>query len=102
MKSKIIIFCFGFFSALTIMCSVYFVIFQKKNNTVYFKLDTDYRVAEYGLLKKGTLIQYDEGMSEGFTRFKLYLNLKGGGLIQDSNKIDVIIPYWLNKVDTIK
>ncbi len=96
MKEKITHFILGFMSACLILGICYLMLnssTRKKNP--YFILNKDYRIGENGLLKKGTRIQIDQGMDEGFTRFILYLNLKGGNITKDSIESDIIIPYWL-------
>lgn len=62
----------------------------------YFELQSDYKIEGQGTLKKGTLLQYDRGYSEGFTRYILYLNLKDINLKEHKpDRKGEIIPYWL-------
>lgn len=65
----------------------------------YVELQEDYFIEDLGVLKKGTLLKIDKPMSEGFTRYILYLNLKGGNtkLVLTNNNQEVI-PYWLHDV----
>lgn len=100
MKTKLIYFAIGFFSSLIIV-GVYNYFNGEKSikNNPYFVLNRDYNVGELGLLKKGTKLKFDKGMSEGFSRFILYLNIKGGDISKEK-ETDVIIPYWLNEANT--
>lgn len=105
MKNKLIYFTLGFLSSL-IFIGIYNYYNKEKSikNNPYFILNKDYNVGELSFLKKGTKIKFDQGMNEGFSRFILYLNIKGGD-ISKVKETDVIIPYWLNEVsinDSIK
>jgi hypothetical protein len=90
-------FLLGFLSASLLLCGVYFLIKPQKNhNNPYVILKSDYKIEGAGYIKKGTILRVDEGMSEGFTRFILYLNLKSGDYESYPGKENSIIPYWLN------
>lgn len=68
------------------------------NNKPYFKLQANYKIEGVdGYLKKGTIIRIDEGMDEGFDRYILYLNIKGGKL-QKIDSLNGVYPYWLSEV----
>ena len=71
---------------------------SKKSNAKYIQLEADYQIENVGELRKGTIIKIDRSMPEGFTRYVLYLNLKGDNAkgYTPSHK-DEIIPYWLQK-----
>lgn len=97
----------GLTSGLILMFAFYFFVFAKRENKTYeyVKLKEDYDIDNVGTLKKGTILRIDEPMSEGFTRYILYLNLKGDGTEiykTDKHKDYLIIPYWLQLTDTIK
>lgn len=99
MKNKLIYFIFGLLSSTLIF--IIYNYFNGKNsikNSPYFVLNKDYNVGELGILKKGTKLKFDKGMSEGFSRFILYLNIKGGDISKEL-ETDVIIPYWLIEVN---
>ncbi len=64
----------------------------------YFILNEDTYIGEVGTLKKGTILRYDDSYPEGFTRFILYLNVKGIDLRKSKEDNDnKIKPYWLEK-----
>lgn len=65
----------------------------------YVVLQNDYFHQELGLLKKGTKLKYDEGMSEGFSRYILYINITDADKLklEKSNNINEIEPYWVEK-----
>lgn len=66
----------------------------------YVELQEDVIISDIGEIKRGTILKVDEEMSEGFTRYILYLNNKGIGMSeykQDKEKVNLIIPYWLAK-----
>jgi len=65
----------------------------------YVVLQSDYFHQELGLLKKGTKLRYDEGMSEGFSRYILYINISDANklTLEKSNHINEIEPYWVEK-----
>jgi hypothetical protein len=74
---------------------VFFLLKRDNNNdTLYYTLSQDYEIDNVGFLKKGTIIKFDEGMNEGFDRYILYLNLKNGSLLIDTQSSGYI-PYWL-------
>lgn len=75
----------------------FYFYFPKKNN--YVILQQDYNIEDVGVLKKGTKLKIDKGMSEGFTRYVLYLNFKGGNTQPSIEK--GIVPYWLYEIDSI-
>ena len=65
----------------------------------YVVLQNDYFHQELGLLKKGTKLKYVEGMSEGFSRYILYINITDADKLklEKSKTINEIEPYWLEK-----
>lgn len=75
--------------------------FKQKDYT-YVQLKHDYRIEGIGgEVKKETKLRFDESMSEGFTRYILYLNLKDSDVsIYKTQHKDVVIPYWLSRVDS--
>ncbi len=81
--------------------------FLNKNNTKtdkHFVLMEDYCIEGVGYLKKGTIVKYDQGFSEGFTRHLLYLNIPETVITEvyepKENKEELIIPYWLTQKDS--
>jgi hypothetical protein len=96
MKRNIAYFLLGFFVA-SILATIYsfFLLNDNRNGSTYFILNKDYQLGENGMLKKGTKIKFDKGMDEGFDRFILYLNLKGGDVTKIKEQSQ-FIPYWLN------
>lgn len=71
---------------------------ESKKDNPYFILQSDYKIEGAGLLQKGTILKFDKGMDEGFNRFILYLNLKGGNIFKvDTLNSNSIVPYWLNE-----
>jgi len=98
-------FIVGFAFGLIVALLFYFV-FQDYNYE-YVKTNKDYVISDMGgVLKKGVLLRVDAGMSEGFTRYILYLNLKEEAGIEnyktDKDAYHLILPYWLYPTDTIK
>lgn len=65
----------------------------------YVILQSDYFHQELGLLKKGTKLKFDKGMSEGFSRYILYINISDADnlKLEKSNTINEIEPYWIEK-----
>ena len=103
MKKNFLYFIGGF-----ILASLLLVAYYKYNSnkfledTPYFILNKDYEIEKNGVLKKGTKVKFDKGMDEGFSRFILYLNIKGGDIKKDTTEqSNIIIPYWLNEADTM-
>lgn len=95
----------GFATGLVVLLAFYFLVFAKSESKPYkyVKLKDDYIIEDVGTLKKGAILRIDEGMSEGFTRYILYLNYKGGNTeIYKTGHPDEIIPYWLQPIDTTK
>ena len=94
MKKGILI---GFIFSVLIGLIVSRVLYFKISRDVkYVELLQNYWIEDIGYLKKGTILKIDEGMSEGFTRYILYLNLKGKETkLYNHNKYYYIIPYWL-------
>jgi hypothetical protein len=73
--------------------------FRQKDYT-YVQLKHDYHIVGIGEVKKGTILRFDEAMSEGFTRYVLYLNLKDDDVtIHKTDHKYTVIPYWLSNVD---
>jgi hypothetical protein len=95
----------GFFwgiviGALATVTIVYFLSDRKEPAKKYVQLTADYAIADVGTLNKGTVLKVDEGMSEGFTRYILYLNLKGDNVtVYKTEHPDEIIPYWLQPIE---
>jgi len=100
-QNKLLYFILGFISSI-IIYSIFINYKSSKNKAMYFILDKDYELEQNGMLKKGTIIKYDAGMSEGFDRFILYINIKGNDFIRDTNEIYDIVPYWLVEIDSSK
>jgi hypothetical protein len=103
LSSKWIVFFSGFVLGLFVV--ILYMYGNNINNSFeneYYKLKDDYCVDDIGFLKSGTLLRVDKGMSEGFTRYVLYLNISDGeDLVKYKTKEkDMIIPYWLNIKDT--
>jgi hypothetical protein len=71
--------------------------FNKK--TEYFELEQDYVDENIGIIKKGTLLKYDQPFSEGFTRYILYLNIHDSEAPKFKKETfnDEVIPYWIEK-----
>ncbi|MCB0697743.1 MAG: hypothetical protein KDC07_10285 [Chitinophagaceae bacterium] len=97
---KLLFFILGFLFGSGFTAIVTFTLYSQvglKHNP-YFILNADYNIEGAGILQKGTVIKMDAGMDEGFTRYILYLNLKGGDIQKvDTLKSDIIVPYWLNE-----
>lgn len=100
-KSKWTIFFIGFIVGIS-TCMLMAFKYTNRKEKVYFKLKKDYCIQNAGYLKAGTIIQIDEGMSEGFDRFILYLNLSSGQKldIYEAEHKNTVIPYWLTEKDT--
>lgn len=97
-KRKIIIFCLGCILGLSVK---EFYDYLNKNGIEgeYYELKEDYFIGgNSGVLKAGTLVRFDEAMPESFSRYILYLNIHSGEILKTYNtdKQDLIIPYWLN------
>jgi len=101
LNSKLIFFFSGFIMGLFVL-AIYIYNVECDNDNEYFRLKNDYCIDDIGLLKSGTLLQFDEAMSEGFTRYILYLNISDGEMLEkyEAKEKDMIIPYWLNIKDT--
>ncbi|UPT68593.1 MAG: hypothetical protein M0D57_08220 [Sphingobacteriales bacterium JAD_PAG50586_3] len=79
---------------------VYFLSDKNGQSNKYVQLNGDYTIADVGTLKKGTILKIDKAMSEGFTRYVLYLNLKGDSVtLYNTEHPDKIIPYWLQPTE---
>lgn len=80
-----------------VICIGYIYIYNVKHIS-----DNDYYIDDIGSLKTGTLLQLDEAMSEGFTRYILYLNISDGEILEKykAKEKHMIIPYWLIIKDT--
>lgn len=99
MRSSITYFLLGFLSALILIITIYYY-FDRSNNETYFILDKDYEISNIGVLRKGAKIKFDKGMDEGFSRYILYLNIKGENFEKDKTETYDIVPYWLNEIDS--
>lgn len=74
-----------------------------KNDYTYIRLNHNYRIEGIGEVKKGTKLRFDVSMSEGFARYILYLNLKDSDVtIYKTDHKDVVIPYWLSRIDSVQ
>lgn len=66
----------------------------------YATLNQDYKLANGGILKKGTKIKYNTSFPEGFEQYTLYLNMP----VWTDNKITIekenfaVIPHWIEPV----
>ena len=83
--------------------TMFFILKMNNRNSSfkYIKLEEDYNIENVGKLKKGTVLRIDQPMSEGFTRYIMYLNLKSSKTsIYVTGHKDEIIPYWLQPSDT--
>jgi len=71
--------------------------FNGKEQTKYIELNKDFVLHNGSVLKQGTLLRVDECMSEGFTRYQLYVNYKGNNAINSKVmlKKDLKSPYWM-------
>jgi len=100
-SSKWTVFFSGFVFG-SLVFSLYLYSMGSHSANEYFKLKGDYCIDDVGHLKSGTLLQVDKEMSEGFTRYILYLNISDGEEIEKykTKEKDMIIPYWLNIKDT--
>jgi hypothetical protein len=69
-----------------------------KSKLEYFELQENYTDKELGTIKKGTILKYDQGFSEGFTRYILFLNIHDSEQpkLKEEN-IEDVIPYWIEK-----
>ena len=71
----------------------------------YYELKSDYFIdGNNGVLKSGTIVRFDKAMPESFSRYILYLNIHSGETLKayNTDKQDLIIPYWLNSdIDSI-
>ena len=82
--------------------AIYINHFTGKVETKYIELDKDFVLDNGSVLKQGTLLRIDEGMSEGFTRYQIYVNYKGDNAI----KLKVFLkenlksPYWMYLKDS--
>ena len=95
-------FIIGFIFGIVIVLSLYFFVFlrNEEKSFKYVQLKEDYKIDDIGMLKKGTILRIDEEMSEGFTRYILYLNLKYEEVeFYETEYPDMIIPYWLQQIE---
>src|SRR5690349_16101562 len=94
-------FMFGLISGIA---GMFFVNYFKQKNYTYVQLKHDYRIEGIGgEAKRETKLRFDQSMSEGFTRYILYLNLKDSDIIIfKPDRKDVVIPYWLTRVDSVQ
>ncbi len=99
MKKNSLFFIFGFICLTLILGSIFIYQYERKGGNPYFRLNKDYQIGEVGILRKGTVLKFDKSMDEGFDRFILYLNLKGGDVVKDKTPSDVIHPYWLFEIN---
>jgi len=101
----ILIFTFGFLSGL-VCYSGFNQITTQTNSLSYFELEKDYCLGEVGLLKKGTIIKFDQGFPEGFFTCVLYLNYSASSNLEKhfpkNDAPGLIIPYWAEADDDDK
>lgn len=95
--SKWMFFFSGFIMGLLVLVPYIYNVECISDNE-YYRLKNDYVIDGVGLLESGTLLQFDEAMSEGFTRYILYLNISDGEKLEKykAKEKDIIIPYWLH------
>jgi hypothetical protein len=95
-------FLWGFLTG-SVIVSVFLYFFFIRRSNEYVEVKSDYLIENGGIVKNGTLLKIDKPMSEGFTRYILYLNLQDGELLDKhlEDESDVVIPYWLSS-DTLK
>ncbi|WP_080778189.1 hypothetical protein [Chryseobacterium phocaeense] len=75
-----------------------FYYYLDRNEYEYYSLDSDYLGEDNkSVLKKGTVIRYDQAFSEGFTRYVLYINIKNSEALIKSKKEKEIQPFWFEK-----
>ena len=90
---RIYIYIIGLISGIILMISLDFIL----TDYSYVELQSDYKIANIGLLEKGAKLKIEKGFSEGFTRYSLFLNLHDGEITKmiSLDKKRVEIPYWL-------
>ncbi|MBU2554485.1 MAG: hypothetical protein KKF98_08515 [Bacteroidetes bacterium] len=100
-NSKVAFFIFGFILGLIVIIILNKINFNNSENE-YYKLESDYCIDNVGVLKIGTLLKTDKGMSEGFTRYILYLNISDGEVLENypTKEKNMIMPYWLIPIDS--
>ncbi|MCH4895639.1 hypothetical protein E0494_02865 [Marinilabiliaceae bacterium JC040] len=100
-NSKLTCFFLGFTMGLFALV-IYIYNVKHISDNDYYRLKNDYYIDDIGSLKTGTLLQLDEVMSEGFTRYILYLNISDGEILEKykTKEKHMIIPYWLIIKDT--
>jgi hypothetical protein len=71
----------------------------------YVELEKDYQLANGGILKAGTLLKQDTEFPEGFTQYKLYINIMGfeheylKPHVSKKKRIYQIIPFWAEPIE---
>jgi hypothetical protein len=100
-KSKWLIFFIGFITGITV-CKILISRQGSDKEDSYFKLKHDYCIEDVGHLESGTIIKIDKGMSEGFTRYILYLNISDSQQFDkyETEQKNIVIPYWLFEKDS--
>ena len=94
----------GFATGVGVLLAFYFLVFAKgeSKSFKYVQLKDDYKIEDVGTLKENNTAN-GRGRSEGFTRYMLYLNLKGGNTeIHKTEHPVKSFPYWLQPTDTTK
>lgn len=86
--------------AVAVSVLAYFLFLKRTNE--YVELTKDYAIENGGVIKHGSVLKIDKPFSEGFTRYILYLNLSDGEQVlrHETERKDVVIPYWLQSDTT--
>ncbi len=94
---KTVIFVLGCVVGILIGCIISTKINLSKPN--YIELPANYVHKELGVLKKGTMLKYDKGFSEGFSRYILYINISDADNLtqKKSESYGEVIPYWIER-----
>jgi len=71
----------------------------------YVELEKDYLLANGGILKAGTLVKQDTEFPEGFTQYRLYINVMGfeqdylKPYVPEKERSYQIIPIWAEPIE---
>ena len=81
-----------------------FLFWYNYSDSYYVALKHDYNIENIGTLQAGTKLRFDGAMSEGFTRYVLYVNVDGGIEVEpaEDERSYLKIPYWLSPIDTLQ
>lgn len=97
-RSNIISVLVGIAIGLTITYAYSIITKSKDSEELYFELMEDVSITDFGTLKRGVILKYDDSYPEGFTRYILYLNAKGIKTKKYKKTNDrEIIPFWLDR-----